>query len=136
MHFPSAFHLPQAVGLTSEIPNEVPYSMYGYDVGLHEWVYKDKHIYHNEESKRFPDLPLLDGLTPGQSVGLLITLKGQLYLYLDGEHCCEIAIGLPVNTPLWGVADVYGPCTKINSAIMSGESSGVVISPAQCVGEE
>ena len=41
-----------------------------------------------------------------------------------------------MDTPLWGVADVYGLCVKIKSEIMSGESSGVVISPSQCVGEE
>ena len=41
-----------------------------------------------------------------------------------------------MNTPLWGVADVFGKCTKIKSEIMSGESSGVVISLSLCVGEE
>ena len=103
------------------------------DVGPHEWIYKENW---HKGSRNFPGLPDLDELTPGQSVGLLVTPNGQLHPFLNGEHCCEIATGLPVDTPLWRVADVFGKCTKIKSEIMSGESSGVVISPSQCVGEE
>ena len=104
--------------------------------GLHAWVYDGNSIRHNKEKREFPDLPDLDDLTPGQSVELLVTPSGQLHLFLDGEHRHEIATGLPVDTPLWGMADVLGRCTKIRSEIMSGESSGIVISPSQCVGEE
>ena len=69
----------------------------------------------------FEDLPSLYDLTPGQMVGLLITSNGQLHLYLDGRHRKKIASGLPMDTPLWGTADVYGRCTKIRSEILSGE---------------
>ena len=114
----------------------MPIDLYGGRTGLHEWVYDGNGIWHNKEERKLLDLPSLYDLTPGQSVGLLVTSSGQLHLFLDGEHRREIATGLPVDTPLWGVADVYGKCTKIRSEIMSGESSGVVISPSQCVGEE
>ena len=124
------------VGLTSELPNDVPSDLPPTKAGSHEWICYNISIYHNKQPSKFPDLPSLNDLTPGQSVGLLVTPNGQLHLFLNGEHRHEIATGLPVDTPLWGVATVCANCTKIKSEIMSGESSGVVISPSQCVGEE
>ena len=128
---------PQGVGLTTELPNptNVPPFLHSGVVGLHDWVYKCQAIYHDNKFSKLPDIPRLDNLTPGQSVGLLATLNGQLHVFVDGIHRGEIATGLPVDTPLWGMADVCGRCTKIKSEIMSGESSGVVILPSQCVGE-
>jgi len=111
------------------VPTEVPTG----DVGPHEWICYGILLYHSNQGKSFPNRFDLHTLTPGQSVGLLVTPNGQLHLFSNGEHCREIATGLPVDTPLWGVADVFGKCTKIKS---DGESSGVVISPLQCVGEE
>ena len=126
------------VGLTTELPSDVPKTLPDRGSGPHEWNFSGNllpcGLYHNKRRTRFPDLPRLGTLTPGQSVGLLVTPSGQLHLFLNGEHRCEIATGLPVDTPLWGVADVFGKCTKIKSEIMSGESSGAVISPSQYVG--
>jgi len=113
------------------VPPKVPT-----DAGPHEWNCCGAVIYHSKQHDSSAHFPDLDGLTPGQSVGLLVTLNGQLHLFLNGEHCCEIATELPVDTPLWGVAGVRGKCSKIKSEIMSGKSSGIVISPSQCVGEE
>ena len=114
--------------MPTELPND--------RAGPHQWICFGRFIYHNRQSSEFEECPNLHALTPGQSVGLLVTPNGQLHLFLDGKYCLEIATGLPVDTPLWGAADVFGRCTKIKSEIMSGESSGVVISPSQCVGEE
>ena len=114
----------------------MPSFLSGRDVGPHEWIYKENSIWHDKKGRNFPGLPDLDDFTPGQSVGLLVAPNGQLHLFLNGGHRHEIATGLPVGTPLWGVADVFGKCTKVKSEIMSGESSGVVISPSQYVGEE
>ena len=126
-------HPPQRVGLTTKLPSvvlpEVPIN----DVGPHEWNCCGAVIYHSKQFNSSEHFPTLDDLTRGQSVGLLVTPNGQLHLFLNGEHRCEIATGLPVDTPLWGVAGIRGKCTKIKSEIMSGESSGVVISPSQCV---
>ena len=58
-------------------------------------------------------------------MGLQITPKGELNLYLDKECYSAIATGLPVDTPLCGVADVYGWCTKIKSEVMSGKCNGI-----------
>ena len=73
-----------------------------------------------------PGLPYLYDLTPGQSVGVAVTHKGELHIFFNGIHLCQIANDIPVDTPIWGVADICGDCTKIKSEILSGESCGVV----------
>ena len=108
----------------------MPTWLCGDETGLNEWVYKEKDIWHNQQRCHFSDLPSLNTLTPGQSVGLLVTSSGQLHLFVDGVHNRVMATGLPVDTPLWGVASLYGRCTKIRSEKLSGESSGIVISPS------
>ena len=128
-------HSSQRAGMIAKMPNHVPEDLFG-KFGPHEWLFIGESLYHHKKPTKFNDLLCIDDLTPGQSVGLLVTANGQLHLFIDGKHCREIATGLPVDTPLWGAAGVQGKCTKIKSEIMSGESSGVVISPSQCVGEE
>ena len=123
------------VGLTTKLPKNVPQCLEGSDAGPHEWIFDDDSLFHNGNRRDFRGLPSLNDLTPGQSVGLRVTHSGQLHLFVDDELRWEITTGLPVDTPMWGVADLYDRCTKIKSELMS-ESSGVVISPSQCVGEE
>ena len=124
------YHPSQRVGITAELPNDVPRDLYtlGGKAGSREWVLAGASLFHSNKGTCFNDIPRMDDLTPGQSVGLLVTPNGQLHLFLDGEHRHEIATGLPVDTPLWGAACMYATCTKIKSEIMSGESSGIVIS--------
>ena len=112
----------QSVGVTTTLPGTVPSYLPTSNAGPHEWYYDSRTLYHNKQARKFPDLPSLKDLTPGQTVGLLVTSNGQLHLLLNGRHRKEIASGLPVNTPLWGVADVYANCTKIKSEILIGES--------------
>ena len=118
--------------MTTTLPDTVPSYLPDIDAGPHEWNYYDRTLYHNKQRREFPDLPSLIDLTSGQRVGLLVTTNGRLHLFLDGQHRKEIATGLPVDTPLWGAASVYGDCTKIKSEILSGESGGV---DYVCMGE-
>ena len=118
--------------MTTTLPDTVPDDLHLWDAGPHEWNYWNRSLYHNKQEREFPYLPSLYALTRGQTVGLLVTTNGQLHLFLDGQHLKEIATGLPVNTPLWGAASVYGRCTKIKSEILSGESGGV---DYVCMGE-
>ena len=113
------------VGVTTTLPDTVPHDLPDSDAGPHEWNYWDRSLFHNEKERKFPDLPPLNDLTRGQTVGLLVTTNGRLHLFLDGQHRNDIATGLPVDTPLWRAASVYGNCTKIKSEILSGESGGV-----------
>ena len=112
--------------MTTTLPGTVPSDLPTIaGAGSHEWNYWNRSLYHNKQSRLFPDVPSLHDLTRGQKVGLLVTTNGQLHLFLDGQHSKKIATGLPVYTPLWGTADVYSRCTKIKSEILSGESGGV-----------
>ena len=120
------------VGVTTTLPDTVPSDLPDRNAGSHEWNYRDRTLFHNKQRRVFPDLPSLNDLTRGQRVGLLVTTNGQLHLFLDGRHRKEIATGLPVDTPLWGAASVFGKCTKIKSEILSGESGGV---DYVCMGE-
>ena len=116
----------QNVGVTTTLPRTVPSDLpYGVDAGPHEWNYRGRALHHKKQARGFPDLPDLDDLTPGQTVGLLVTSNGQLHLFLDGRHRKEIATELPVDKPVWGAASVYAHCTKIKSEILIGESGGV-----------
>ena len=118
--------------MTTTLPDTVPGYLPHRGAGPHEWNYRGRTLYHNKQRRDFPDLPSLSDLTRGQTVGLLVTTNGQLHLFLNGRHHKEIATGLPVDTPLWGVANVWGKCTKIMSEILSGESGGV---DYVCMGE-
>ena len=123
--------------MTTTLPDTVPDDLPLRGAGPHEWNYYNRHLLHNKQTRgfqKFPDLPgyptlhdvpSLNDLTSGQTVGLLVTTNGQLHLFFDGRHRKEIATGLPVDTPLWGAASVKGNCTKIKSEILSGESGGV-----------
>ena len=110
------------VGVTTTLPDTVPSYVPHSGAGPHEWNYGGRTLFHNKHEREFPDLPSLNDLTCGQRVCLLFTASGQLHLFLDGQHCKKIATGLPVDTPLWGVASVDGDCTKIKSEILVGES--------------
>ena len=121
--------------MTTILPDTVPSFLPAagaLGAGPHEWNYNDRSLFHNKQEREFPDLPSLDDLTRGQTVGLMVTTNGQLHFFLDGRHCKKIATGLPVDTPLWGAASVQGKCTKIKSEILSGESGGV---DYVCMGE-
>ena len=107
--------------MTTTLPDTVPSNLPAWSAGPHEWNYWDRTLFHNKQRIGFAVLPSLDDLTRGQTVGLLVTTNGQLHLFLNDQHCKEIATGLPVDTPLWGAASVWGRCTKIKSAILSGE---------------
>ena len=126
----------QIVGVVS-IPPVAPEGRLVYTrTGPHEWYHIRQGLIHDGGGEGFGDLPSLYDLTPGQTVGLLVTSNGQLHLYLDGRHRKKIASGLPVDTPLWGTADVYGRCTKIKSEILSGELGYILATYVYVCGKE
>ena len=105
----------------------MPHYLVSGDAGPHEWICDGDAFYHNELKTNFPELPPLETLNPGQNLGLLVTPSGQLHIFLDGEYPCEAATGLPVDQPLWGMADLQGRCTRTMSERISGESCDVVL---------
>ena len=84
----------------------------------------DTSLWHNKREIE-TGLPCLDDLKPHETVGLLLTIDGQLRVYHNGRHTMKVATNLPVNHNLWGVVDVCSNCIKIRSDLLSGELDGV-----------
>ena len=109
----------------------MPAELYCASAGPNDWIIEDHSIYHNTRERlgrgrMIPGLPYLYDLTPGQSVGVTVTPKSKLHIFFNGIHLGQIGNDIPVDTPIWGVVDIYGDCTKVKSEILSGESCGVV----------
>ena len=96
----------QIVGVTSALPERVP-SVLVAGVSTNEWFY------------------YCGGLSSGGTVGLLVTTSGDLYQYWNGRSGQRVGTGLPVNDHLFGVADVFGNCSKIKSEMLSGKLDDV-----------
>ena len=52
-------------------------------------------------------------LSVGQTLGCMISKKGNLHYFLDGEDSGVVRRGLPTNKPLWGFADINATAKKI-----------------------
>ena len=98
----------QTVGVTSARPYEVPHYLIS-GVSTKKWLYDCEH------------------LSSGETVGFLVTTSGELYQYFNGQSGQRVATGLPVSGSLWGVADVFGNCSKIKSEMLSGKLDGVSV---------
>ena len=111
--------------MTATLPDKVPSGLYGWRTGPQDWYYEGKQIWNNGK-KCTPELPNISNLNANQAIGLLISSDTKLHIYLDGRHLTTVS-GLPVDSQLWGAVDVYGPCTKIKSELLSGELDGVYV---------
>ena len=100
----------QTVGVMSALPESVPSLLHVYaGVSTNKWLYD------------------CSDLSSGETVGLLVTTSGDLHRYWNGRSGQRVATGLPVNDHLFGVADVYGNCSKIKSEMLSGKLDGVSV---------
>ena len=113
----------QRVALTTENPEKCTIlrllsDMYSQSQKRY-WCLARKQIRHNGQEKNV-SINLLN-LHVGQSVGLLVTGDGDLYLFVDVKHREMVWSGLPTNQPLWGAADVYGDLAKIKADILCGK---------------
>ena len=124
----------QRVGVTTTVPDEVPYVLPTDGASTNEWYYCGNRpyywgntLYHNHSGTNYSHLPNLDDFEVGNQIGLLLLPNGELHLFLDGMNSAQLATGLPVHKSLFGTVDVYGRCTKIKSEILSGELDGVCL---------
>ena len=117
----------QRVGVTTTVPDEVPYDLPVIGASNNEWYYYHNTLSHNHSSTKYSHLPSLDGFEVGNKIGLLLLPNGKLHLFLDGKNSAQLATGLPVHKSLFGAVDVRSRCTKIKSEILSDELDGVCL---------
>ena len=117
----------QSVGVTTTVPDEVPYELPTDGASNNEWYYDGNTLYHNHSRTYYSHLPSLWDFEVGSSVALLLLPNGELHLFLDGKNSAQLATGLPVHKSLFGAVDVCCTCRKIKSEILSGELDGVCL---------
>ena len=117
-------HLSQKFGVTTTLPDVVHHTLLWNNARPQEWNYVGSLLWHNRQ-KLATDLPSLHSLHLDQKIGLLLTVDGDLHVYLDGQHIKRVASGLPVSGKLWGAVDVSGSCSKVKSELLSGKLDAV-----------
>ena len=66
--------------MTTTLPVNVPYNLYGPNAGPDQWYYDQQSLWHNRKETKLPDLPSLNNLRTQQRVGIQITENGDLNL--------------------------------------------------------
>ncbi len=87
------------------------------------WILSTSTVYHNGQGRRV-DFNL-ESLRVGQTVSCQVNKTGELHYFVDGKEQGVGWNGLPVDKPLWGIADIFGRATKIR---FWGELQCVVVS--------
>ena len=98
-------------GFSDVCPDNKPVPSTAFDCPNY-WILSGTTLYHNGE-RRVVNFNL-NYLKVGQSVGCCVTRNGELRYFIDGVDQNIVWTGLPINGPLWGVADIYG-IAKIKS---------------------
>ena len=87
--------------------------------GADHWTISGNRIYNKQREKR--SLVNLDELVIGDSVGCLVTKRGKLEIFLNGESLGVGWGGLPADKLIWGFADLYGRTTEVRSNTVCGK---------------
>ena len=109
--------------MTTKVQQKVPSTLPLGETGTDEFYFCGQSLYHNRKHYGPFNFPSLDNLSNGQSIGLQISERGQLNLFVDGKFVDTMASGLPIYTPFYGVVDVNGNCFKVKSETLCGEFS-------------
>ena len=106
--------------MTTQCPDNISIPRYALVWRDHSdyWILDSNTVYHNDERRQLK--VNLDSLREGQTVGCMVSRKGELHVYIDGVDKSIVWTGLPTHKPFWGVADVYG-CTNKIKLVSSGE---------------
>ena len=128
VHVVHSLFISQTIGVTATLPDQVPHYLLPLSgAGSDEWYYEDQSLYHNRKRTDFRHLPSLNDLRTEERVAIQITDTGKMNIFFNGKFAETIASGLPTDTHLYGAVDVFGPCSKIKSELLSGELDGVCI---------
>eukprot|EP00118_Oscarella_pearsei_P024960 m.307206 g.307206 ORF g.307206 m.307206 type:complete len:268 (+) comp42017_c0_seq1:39-842(+) len=76
------------------------------------WVLSGSTLHHNHDEVNYAEVHL-EGLKPGDVVGVMVTEEGELHFFLNGEDKGSAATELPVDVPVWMIGDVYGQAKQI-----------------------
>ncbi len=58
----------------------------------------------------------------GDSLGIMMTLDKGFHWFLNGVWGGSFRVeDYPLNQPMWGVVDVYGPCRQVKAEISTGK---------------
>ena len=111
----------QLVGVTTTLPDEVPYVIDVDSASGQEWYYWENIFFHNQSYTYYSLLPNHYDSKVGNTIGILITTNGQFHLFFNGKSVAKLATLLPLHKSLFGVIHVYSRCSKIKSEILIGE---------------
>ena len=106
----------QNIGVTASLPHEVPPYL---ESTAHNWIYRGTSLWHDRQVVS-DALPNISDLNTGQSVGLQLTLDGQLHIYINGRYRECGASGQPPQI------SVQISVLETNRAISSGRYPGLV----------
>ena len=100
------------------IPSGIPSDAVEWRDRSDYWILWRSTVCHNDKSR---ELKVdLWSLREGQTLGCMVSRKGELHVYIDGVDKGIVWTGLPTHKPFWGVADVHGLTTNIQ-LVSSGE---------------
>ena len=88
-------------------------------IELSSWVLSGERLYIDSIASRDPETNnlserLLDDLQEGDLLGIQLTDRGEMEIFVNGQSEGIAAINLPVDeTDIWAVVDLYGACQQI-----------------------
>ena len=63
-----------------------------------------------------------DALVVGDSLGMLLTLEKEVHWFVNDVWRGSVRVkDYPLDTPMWGVVDVYALCKQVKAEICTGK---------------
>ncbi len=115
----------QRIGFTGENPEDSTLTQLRYL----RWQRKYKHLLYTSNTslyykgKGLCELGLdTEDLRVGDSLGMLLTLEKEVHWFMnDVWRGCVRVEDYPLDTPMWGVVDMYGRCKQVKAEICTGK---------------
>ena len=113
--------LAQMIGMTTQCPDYIRIRRDAWKWSNHSeyWNMINTSVHHNGERRELK--ADLWSLREGQTVGCMVSRKGELHVYIDGVDKGIVWTGLPTHKPFWGLADISGCTKKIQLLSADGE---------------
>ena len=108
-----ALLLLQSIGLTTQLPDNIKIRTraIGWSNRSDYWILDRNSAYHKGKAKEMKIT--LDTIREGQTVGCMVSKKGELHVYIDGLDNGIVWTGLPTRKPFRGVVDVCWGVTEV-----------------------